>query len=398
MKFISSLYGVLNIELISAEPEKALEDIMNAGIPISDIHMKSELVFVFRIHQGNFRNVTQILQKRGDQFRIISRYGIYWKLNALLYRPVFVFLVTILLTATAYLPTRVLFIEAEGNALLSGEEILAAAEDCGISFGSSRKYIRSEKVKNQLLSLLPELQWAGINTIGCRAVISVRERAESENSHPERYVSNLVAQQDAYILSATVTEGTPMVRPGDSVVAGQTLVSGYTDHGFSIQATKAVGEIQGLTQRTETAVMPDNYLLAADTESIKYKISLLIRKKRINLWKDSRISDAGCGRMYEEYFVSLPGGFRLPLAVCIDRYVCYATSLQTASESEAHTLLTDFSDTYLISRMIAGQILQKNQQLTMAEGSYQLMSSYICSEMIGREQREQTGDHHGKRN
>ena len=118
-----------------------------------------------------------------------------------------------------------LFIEAEGNELLSGEEILAAAEECGISFGASRKYIRSEKVKNQLLSLLPELQWAGINTVGCRAVISVRERAVAENSHPKQYVSNLVAEQDAYILSATVTEGTPMVRPGDSVVAGQTLVS-----------------------------------------------------------------------------------------------------------------------------------------------------------------------------
>ena len=292
MSFIPSLRGVLTIELISAEPAKALDDITNSGIPISDIQMKSELIFRFRLHQRDLKHVSHILRKRGDQFSIISRHGIFWQFKTLLNRPALVSIVLIMLSATAYLPTRVLFIETEGNQMLSSEEILAAAETCGISFGASRKHIRSEKVKNQLLSLLPELQWAGINTVGCRAVISVRERAEAKKQHPEHYVSSLVAGQDAYILSTTITEGTPMVHPGDSVVAGQTLVSGYADNGFSIHATKAAGEILGLTGRTETAAMPDNYLLATDIEGIKYKISLLLRKKRINLWKDSRISYA----------------------------------------------------------------------------------------------------------
>lgn len=398
MSFIPSLRGVLTIELISAEPAKALDDITNSGIPISDIQMKSELIFRFRLHQRDLKHVSHILRKRGDQFSIISRHGIFWQFKTLLNRPALVSIVLIMLSATAYLPTRVLFIETEGNQMLSSEEILAAAETCGISFGASRKHIRSEKVKNQLLSLLPELQWAGINTVGCRAVISVRERAEAKKQHPEHYVSSLVAGQDAYILSTTITEGTLMVHPGDSVVAGQTLVSGYADNGFSIHATKAAGEILGLTGRTETAAMPDNYLLATDIEGIKYKISLLLRKKRINLWKDSRISNACCGRMYEEYFVSLPGGFRLPLAVSIDRYICYTINRQTVPESEAYTMLSEFSDTYLKGQMIAGQILQKKQQLSMTENIYQLKSSYICSEMIGQEQREQIGDHNGKRN
>lgn len=35
-------------------------------------------------------------------------------------------------------------------------------------------------MKNALLSAIPELQWAGVNTYGCRAVISVRERTLPE--------------------------------------------------------------------------------------------------------------------------------------------------------------------------------------------------------------------------
>ena len=42
--------------------------------------------------------------------------------------------------------------------------------------------IRSEKVKNSLLQRIPQLQWAGINTDGCVAVISVREKTAIKNS------------------------------------------------------------------------------------------------------------------------------------------------------------------------------------------------------------------------
>ena len=398
MRMMQSLCGTLLIEITSAEPEKAMEEIARSGISITDITKKSDLIYQFCVLRKDYFRISEILQKREDKLTVLFKHGIYWTIISLLHKPYLISTIFIIMILTIYLPTRILSIEVEGNEVLSENEILVAAETCGISFGSSRKLIRSEKVKNELLSIIPKLQWTGINTTGCRAVISVRERTETAPSTEENFIGNLIAHQDAFILSTTVTSGVAMVRPGDIVMKGQTLISGYADHGSSIYATKATGEILGLTNRTLTAIMPSKYLHVTEIKDVKHKISLLVRKKRINLWKDSRISNACCGRMYEEYYVSLPGGYQLPIAICIDRYFDYETENTAVPEADVYPMLQQFSDSYLINQMVAGQILQKHHQIISSEGMYLLKSNYTCSEMIGKEQREQIGDYNGKRN
>ena len=290
------------------------------------------------------------------------------------------------------------FIAVEGNSTIPDRQILTAAESCGIGFGASRKNVRSEQVKNELLSVLPKLQWAGVNTSGCTAVISVRERVPEEPETERNVVSNLIADRDGYILSTTVTSGTAQVFPGQAVVKGQLLISGYTDCGFCIRATRAEGEIIAQTNRDLTVIMPDKCLISSANPGSRYKISLLLGKKRINLWKDSRISDAGCGRMYEEYYVSLPGGFRLPAAICVDRYLDYQLQDAVIPEADAQKQLQEFADQYLLGQMVAGQILQKQQKLSSSAGQYRLESSYVCTEHMGKAQREQIGVINGKRN
>ena len=258
--------------------------------------------------------------------------------------------------------------------------------------------VRSEKVKNALLSSVPQLQWVGVNTSGCTAVISVRERMEEESCSDPYEVSNLIADRDGYILSALITGGTPLVAPGDTVIQGQLLVSGYTDCGMIIRATRAEGEIVAQTNREITAIMPAEYTFAATDSEILYQFSMILGKKRINLWKDSRISDTGCGRMYEEYFVSLPGGFQLPMAFCVDRYISYDLQQSVLPETDAQNQLQIFSESYLLGQMVAGRILQKQHRLTFSGGLYKLKSNYVCTETIGREQREQIGVINGKRN
>ena len=121
-------------------------------------------------------------------------------------------------------------------------------------------------------------------------------------------------------------------------------------------------------------------------------------KKRINLWKDSRISDATCGRMYSEYYVSLPGGFRLPIAVCIDQYLDYELQKAFVPEHEAQLQLQNFSEDYLMKQMVSGRIIGQKQRLTGSEGLYRLECGFACTEIIGKEQREQIGVINGERN
>ena len=102
--------------------------------------------------------------------------------------------------------------------------------------------------------------------------------------------------------------------------------------------------------------------------------------------------------MYEEYYVSLPGGFQLPLAIGVDQYREYEIQEVLASEEEAMEQLQIFSDRYLMDQLVAGQILGKQQVFSCDSSLYQLDSSYSCTEMIGRERREEIGEINGKRN
>lgn len=398
MYFWRTLGTMLTVEFTGAVPENTLDAIIQAKIPISHVIRKSELTYQLDIRPRDYAALSGILQKRGDALKMIRKRGLYWTVKAFVYRPILLATFLLLLVLTWYLPTRIFFITVEGNRIIPDRLILAAAEDCGIRFGASRKTVRSEKVKNALLSALPHLQWAGINTSGCTAVISVRERTEDSRAEEKNIVSNLIADRDGYILSATVTSGTAHCQPGEAVKRGQLLISGYTDCGICIRASRAEGEILAQTNRKLTAIMPQFHAVPASIEDATYKISLLIGKKRINLWKDSRISDAGCGRMYEEYYVSLPGGFRLPLGIGVDRYLDYELREAETPEAQAQMLLGKFSEDYLTGQMVAGQIVKKQDALFCTEELYRLESSYTCTEMIGREQREQIGEKNGKRN
>ena len=391
-----SIAGIIEVEITSAEPESALAAISTRNIEIKNLHQISELTYTFCIRRRDYKELSLIAEKRGETLRIQNKGGIYWSAKAMLARPVLLIGAFLLLLLVLYLPTRVLFVRVEGNATVPERRILAAAEACGIEFGASRREVRSEKTKNDLLSAIPELQWAGVNTSGCVAVISVRERSEVKESREQAHVSSIVAARDGYILSCTVTRGSPLVQQGQSVREGQVLISGYTDCGICIQATQAEGEITAETHRTLKAVTPAQCVQRGQKKDIKRKYSLLLRKKRIFLWKDSGIWDTSCGRMYEEYYITLPGGFRLPIALCVEEYTCYEMAEAEILQSAAEESLKAFADTYLKQHMIAGKILSSTQKVSPENGVYLLNGEYTCTEMIGKVQQEQIGDTNGE--
>lgn len=390
--------GTLEVALTSADPEQALAAVTAIDIPISDIHGVDGLTYRFSIRSRDFKALQRISNRRGDQLRIVGRRGLYWKLQSLRRHPILVFGTLMLLLGTLYLPTRVLFVQVEGNQTLSRQQILSAAENCGIRFGADRRQIRSEKVKNALLKQIPRLQWVGVNTSGCVATISVRERAVREEVETEATVSQIVAVRDGFILSGTVLKGNGLFRVGESVKKGQVLISGYTDCGYCIQATRAEGEILAQTSRSLRAVTPETYLRRGAVTAVKRRISILLGKNRINLWKDSGISPTTCDRIYEESYVTLPGGFSLPIAFCVETFTVSHLESEGIAQQDARDLLCQASQQYLLQQMIAGSILSQEQSCLLSDGAYRSHIRCICTEMIGREQPEQIGETNGKNN
>ena len=221
MNLWNSLAGMVEVELTSADPEGTLAAAAEKNIAVFSVTRKEALVMHLRVFRRDLPALRKLCEKRGDRLSVRRTLGIYWTLKRFLARPVLVLGIGLLLFLTLFLPTRVLFVRVEGNSALPDRKILEAAETLGIRFGASRRGVRSERIKNALLGAIPELQWAGVNTRGCTAVISVRERTPEEKAgEEENRVGSVVAARDGVVVSCTVLEGTAKCTPGQAVRQG----------------------------------------------------------------------------------------------------------------------------------------------------------------------------------
>ena len=398
MGLFGSLSGLVSVELTSADISASLRQINEDRIPIKHVRLFDDLTASFTISRRYLNRIRKMADRKGERLIVRAYKGLYWNLYSLLQRPVLLAGLSFLFLMSLFLPTRILVVEIEGNDMLTNNLILETAHDAGIRFGASRRDVRSEKVKNELLGALPQLQWAGVNTYGCRAVISVRER-ELEREHLPGYTfSNVVSACDGVVTSITVTSGTGMCNAGQAIRKGQLLISGYMDCGGVIAEQRATGEIFAQTRHEISVITPSECELRVASDGIQTNYSLSIGKKRINFYKGSGISDSSCVKMVTQYYFTLPGGYKLPLALIKEQKVFYQTKPHEIETEQSAYRLSEFSQKLLRSESVALTIVDKQEMIEAADGVVKLYGVYSCSEMVGREQIELTGDSHDKTN
>ena len=181
-----------------------------------------------------------------------------------------------------------------------------------------------------------------------------------------------------------------MVRSGD------VLVSGYTDCGISVRAERAKGEVFALTVRPIHVATPLNFLSKGDQQREIKKFSLVIGKKHIFFSKDSGISYATCDKIRREYTLTLPGGFRLPLALSVETLIIRDPQEVSTQGILAGELSMNTAKKYLQDIMISGSILDSDVFEEVSERLYQLRGNILCSEMIARERNEEIMEEYGK--
>jgi hypothetical protein len=88
-----------------------------------------------------------------------------------------------------------------------------------------------------------------------------------------------------------------------------------------------------------------------------------------------------CAKIYEEKYVTLPGGFVLPVGVAIETWIEY--DLQEDTNPNAEVLLQSFGRAYVLQQMVAGTIERASEEISSDEECFYLSGDYSCCEMIG---------------
>lgn len=379
------LLGAVVLEITGADIPGTLSRLNEGGIRIRDLHPVPPISIRLTLYPWQLARAQKLLSRRGDHVRVLRREGILPLAKRHRSRLPLAICLAFLTAFFLWLPSRVLFVEVEGTERIPAEEIRAAAEKAGLTFFCKGGEIRNEQLKNILLQEIPELQWAGVNFNGSVARVTVRERITEASPHRQEDISDVVASRDGIVVSISVLEGETRCRIGQAVRQGEMLVSGYIEHPYQPQYTHSHAEVYALTQHPVDAVHPAEALQKEPSGSLRHRYSLLIGRKRINLSGNSGIPTATCDKMYTQKYVTLPGGFRLPLGLCVETWIGYTVATVPVSSEAASSSLGAFARRDVTAQMLAGEILCGEETVEQDGENYILNVNYTCREMIARQ-------------
>lgn len=181
-------------------------------------------------YAGAYRHLRSIARESRVKLRLTAKHGpyFYWFRYRKCYGRMVGLCAGILLFWLA--STRIWWIPITGCAQLSPVALRQALSELGLSEGVAAASLDARALAKALRLTDDRIGWVAVNIVGCTAQVSLRERVPTpEPLGKMGRARNVVAASDGLILEMEVAAGQPLVKVGDTVQAGQLLVSGIAE-------------------------------------------------------------------------------------------------------------------------------------------------------------------------
>ena len=132
-------------------------------------------------------------------------------------------------------------IQISGNENISDGYIQNILKENGLELGVYRDSVDVDKIVSNILIKDGKFGWFSINFRGTTAFVEVMEFEKKNNDNTDTAPQNIVAARDGYILELAVDNGVAAIKRGESVKAGDLLISGIVDsntHGYLLERAK----------------------------------------------------------------------------------------------------------------------------------------------------------------
>ncbi len=163
----------------------------------------------------------------------------------------------------------------------SGEDpqkICALLEECGLKMGTFLPTLNVRKVENQFLLNNPQYSFFAVNIYGTVANIEIRRASQRGEPEDKSSLCHVVATKDGTIISVEAYGGSPVVKKGERVSAGDMLISSFMEGSFGVvRSVHAYGKVMAAVDYEYVKEIPLDYISTVRTgrETSKTSIRLL---------------------------------------------------------------------------------------------------------------------------
>ena len=324
----------------------------------------------FKIHATDFFLIKDIVKKSQVSIKISQKKGLYFRLQKKVKRKIF-FLASCLCLLLLWVGSHFLWgIRIEGNHYITNDLIIEFLQEQGIYYGMPLSKIPIYELKTNLRNSYEEITWVSLYLEGTNLRISLKENDTiPPNTSSQTTKMDLIADHDGIIDSIVVRQGTGVVKAGEEVKSGDTLISGKVeisaDDG-TIKETKyckADGDVYLIYEYPILENQSFEYLTKEYTGKVTEKFDLYLNQRLLKIphFKIPYIKYDYLTENLEHPLIDL---LSLPLKIKKNTYREYYLIRKKYTNSEAEKLLKEKLDKIIISLEEKGvQIIAKNVKI-----------------------------------
>lgn len=378
--------GVTKIEASGAQPERILNYCAENGIEFWSASPCRDFSITFCVHASYADSLLARSGKNGLDVKLISETG-GRKLKLGAKRRAVFLLTFVLCVSLAAVSSLFLWrIEISGNDKLSDAEILRKLAECGVDYGAYWPALSSDEIRSRIVSEMPEIAWLSLNVRSSKAEIIVHERIDKPDIVNEKSPCDIIASKSGVIRKMSVLEGESAAIVGNAVAKGDVLVRGLMSSETGDERyVHSMAQVIADTWYEISAQTPLLEERKTEKSGRNTAFSLVIGKKRINFFSDSRNKCDSCDKINKLKYISLGDVFVLPVGYAVERTTQYKTSLLPIDEDEAVGRMKENLKNELQRRIGYGQIVSAEYSVSKTDKVMTVTLRAQCTENIAKE-------------
>ncbi len=392
LRLVNALRGSVRLEVEGAFPERFLNLCAQRGILFWNVEWMETTRLRLTVTRRGSRQAAALGERTLCTVTPAGRSGMPYFLARFRKRYAFWVGMGLSMAAVCVLSSFVLTIEVKGNTTVPTAQILTELRRQGLGIGTFGPGLDERTVGNKVLLQLPQLSWLSINLYGTRAEVLVREAVEAPELVDAQEYGSVVARASGIVTRVEALTGEAVVKVGDTVLEGETLISGtvhlegpaYSDKPEIGQIqVRASGRVYARTWRTMAAQLPLEAQVKRYTGEETNLWSVTALGRRTDFFGKGGISFDRYDKISRTWTLTLPGGEEMPLAV--QRETCRAYELeQLAVEPDAaQAMLEERLMEALEEAVGEGEIVSTEFAVETENGMLTVTLQAECREEIG---------------
>ena len=274
--------GGVRVRMEGYDRERFLNIAAKRQLTVCEIAEKAGQVS-FWTTPGDFKRMKPVARKAKVRLRIRERYGLPFFLHRNRKRKLLAAGLCSFFMLLYALSFFIWDISFEGNRKFTDEMLLHYMETLPVVCGMRKSALSCEALEGELRNHFTEITWVSAEIRGTRLIIRLKENEALLAVLPkENGACDLVAEKEGVIVRTVVRSGIPQVKAGDTVAAGDQLVSGTIpifDDSETLVNTHAVrgdGEIYARTTCSREETLPLCRTIRGQTGRKRWGISIQV--------------------------------------------------------------------------------------------------------------------------